>query len=77
MSKSRLRIIRAIIANLAVLPLLVANLASSASVSPVLAKAKQDAEARGMIFETSRDGIIANAKKFGIIFPRCPSINEK
>jgi ABC-type thiamine transport system substrate-binding protein len=37
--------------------------ALAASANPSLAKAKQDAEARGFIFETSRDEIIAKAKK--------------
>jgi ABC-type Fe3+ transport system substrate-binding protein len=37
----------------------------SAVASPALQKAKQEAEAKGFIFETSRDDIIARAKKEG------------
>jgi len=37
----------------------------SAAASPALLKAKQEAEARGFIFETSRDDIIAKARKEG------------
>ncbi|MGH7816287.1 MAG: ABC transporter substrate-binding protein [Candidatus Binatia bacterium] len=37
----------------------------AAAPSPALMKAKQDAEARGFAFETSRDEIIAKAKKEG------------
>ena len=36
-----------------------------ASATPALLKAKQEAEAKGFIFETSRDEIIAKAKKEG------------
>jgi len=38
---------------------------SAASAAPGLLKAKQEAEAKGMIFETSRDEIFAKAKKEG------------
>ena len=37
----------------------------SAAASPALLKAKQEAESKGFIFETSRDEIIARAKKEG------------
>lgn len=37
----------------------------AAAPSPALMKAKQDAEAKGFAFETSRDEIIAKAKKEG------------
>jgi ABC-type Fe3+ transport system substrate-binding protein len=37
----------------------------AAAPSPALMKAKQDAEAKGFIFETSRDEIVARAKKEG------------
>ncbi len=37
--------------------------ALAATPSPALMKAKQDAEAKGFIFETSRDEIVARAKK--------------
>lgn len=39
--------------------------AYSAAAAPALQKAKQEAEANGFIFETSRDDIIAKAKKEG------------
>ncbi len=39
--------------------------ALAASPSPALMKAKQEAEAKGFIFETSRDEIVAKAKKEG------------
>ena len=39
--------------------------ASAASLTPAMAKAKRDAEARGYIFETTRDEIVAKAKKEG------------
>jgi ABC-type Fe3+ transport system substrate-binding protein len=39
--------------------------ALAASANPSLAKAKQDAEAKGFIFESRRDDIIAKAKKEG------------
>ena len=39
--------------------------AFAATVSPSLAKAKTDAEAKGYLFETSRDEILAKAKKEG------------
>ena len=37
----------------------------SAAASPALLKAKQEAEAKGFVFEISRDEIIAKAKKEG------------
>ena len=37
----------------------------AASSSPALLKAKQEAEARGYLFETSRDDIVAKAKNEG------------
>ena len=37
----------------------------AAAPSPAMLKARQEAEARGFVFETSRDGIIAKAKKEG------------
>ena len=37
----------------------------AAAPSPALIKAKQDAEARGLSFETGRDEIVAKAKKEG------------
>src|SRR5215813_4102714 len=37
----------------------------AASTSPALLKTKQEAEARGYIFETSHDEIVAKAKKEG------------
>jgi iron(III) transport system substrate-binding protein len=39
--------------------------ASAAAVGPSLLKAKQDAEAKGYLFETSHDEIVAKAKKEG------------
>ena len=39
------------------------SVAFSASSDPALLKAKKDAEAKGYIFETSRDDIVAKAKK--------------
>jgi ABC-type glycerol-3-phosphate transport system substrate-binding protein len=47
--------------------LLFASSADGASVSPALAKAKRDAEAKGFIFETIRDEIVAKAKKEGTV----------
>jgi ABC-type Fe3+ transport system substrate-binding protein len=44
---------------------LISSLVFAASSSPVLSKAKQEAEAKGFIFETSHDEIVANAKKEG------------
>ena len=44
---------------------LLSGLGHSAVAPAALAKAKQDAEARGLLFETSRDDIIAKAKKEG------------
>ena len=41
------------------------GLADSAIAPAALTKAKQEAEARGLVFETSRDDIIAKAKKEG------------
>jgi ABC-type Fe3+ transport system substrate-binding protein len=43
--------------------LITASLTLAASVSPPLLKAKKDADAQGYIFETSRDEIVAKAKK--------------
>jgi hypothetical protein len=40
---------------------------SSAESSAALLKAKKDAEAKGFIFETSRDAIVAKAKKEGAV----------
>ena len=40
-------------------------IAFAATASPSLAKAKADAEAKGYIFEASRDEILAKAKKEG------------
>jgi ABC-type Fe3+ transport system substrate-binding protein len=42
-----------------------AGIGYSAAPSPALLKAKQEAEAKGYIFETSRDDIITKAKKEG------------
>jgi len=42
---------------------LVSSLVFAASPSPAWMKAKQEAEAKGFIFETSRDEIVAKAKK--------------
>ena len=39
----------------------------AAAASPALQKAKQEAEAKGLIFETSRDEIVAKAKKEGSV----------
>ena len=39
---------------------------SGAESSPALLKAKKDAEAKGFIFETSRDAIVAKAKQEGV-----------
>jgi iron(III) transport system substrate-binding protein len=47
------------------LSLCLAEIGYSAAPSPALLKAKQEAEAKGYIFETSRDEIIAKAKKEG------------
>ena len=44
---------------------LFSSLVFAASPSPALMKAKQEAEAKGFIFETSRDEIVAKAKKEG------------
>lgn len=43
----------------------VSTQAWAATANPSLMKAKQDAEAKGFIFETSRDEIVARAKKEG------------
>ena len=42
-----------------------ASSALAASENPTLLKAKQEAEAKGYVFATSRDEIVANAKKEG------------
>src|SRR4030095_8570879 len=47
------------------LPFLWLSLALGAAPAPALLKAKQEAEAKGYIFEGSRDEIIAKAKKEG------------
>jgi ABC-type Fe3+ transport system substrate-binding protein len=44
---------------------LLGSQALAASPSPALMKAKQEAEAKGFIFETNRDEIVAKAKKEG------------
>jgi ABC-type Fe3+ transport system substrate-binding protein len=44
---------------------LLGSQALAASPSPALMKAKQEAEAKGFIFETNRDEIVAKAKKGG------------
>ncbi len=46
---------------------LLGSYASAAAPSPALLKAKQEAESKGYIFETSRDEIIAKAKKEGAL----------
>ena len=45
----------------------VSSYAAAATPSPALLKAKKDAEAKGFLFETSRDEIVAKAKKEGKI----------
>ena len=45
--------------------LLTGQVHSAAAPSPALLKAKQEAEAKGFAFETSRDEIIAKARKEG------------
>jgi iron(III) transport system substrate-binding protein len=47
--------------------LLFTSAADAASASPAVAKAKREAEAKGYIFETSRDEIVAKAKKEGAL----------
>src|SRR5262245_42366470 len=42
-----------------------AHTSGAAAPSPALSKAKQEAEARGLAFDTSRDDIVAKAKKEG------------
>jgi hypothetical protein len=42
-----------------------ASFAFAASPNPAVVKAKQDAEAKGYIFSTARDEIVAMAKKEG------------
>ncbi len=51
------------VAFLAAVFLLVSGGAFAASVSPALLKAKQQAEAKGYLFETSHDEIVGKAKK--------------
>jgi len=46
---------------------LLTSAAEAASASPAVAKAKRDAEAKGYIFESSRDEIVAKAKKEGTL----------
>jgi iron(III) transport system substrate-binding protein len=50
---------------LAAVLLLVSNSAYAASASPALTKARQEGEAKGYIFESSHDEIVAKAKKEG------------
>ena len=50
---------------LAAVLLLASNSAYAAAASPALVKAKQNAEAKGYIFESSHDEIVAKAKKEG------------
>jgi ABC-type Fe3+ transport system substrate-binding protein len=57
--------IRGSVAAIIFLCLSAPSLLHGAAASPALLKAKQEAEARGYIFETSRDDIIAKAKKEG------------
>jgi hypothetical protein len=44
---------------------LLATSSLAADINPSLLKAKKDAEAKGYIFETSRDAIVAKARKEG------------
>jgi iron(III) transport system substrate-binding protein len=50
---------------LAAVLLLVSNSAYAASASPALTKARQEGEAKGYIFESSHDEIVAKARKEG------------
>jgi Bacterial extracellular solute-binding protein len=47
--------------------LLFGSEADGASANPAVAKARREAEAKGFIFETSRDEIVAKAKKEGVL----------
>jgi Bacterial extracellular solute-binding protein len=47
--------------------LLFTSAVDAASASPAVAKAKREAEAKGYIFETNRDEIVAKAKKEGAL----------
>jgi len=47
--------------------LLIASATDGATPSPALAKAKREAEAKGYMFETSRDEIVAKAKKESVV----------